>query len=62
MGNIVNEQKGECMEWIMKNMQDVKYKDEFKYREWIHRVIFYVVICINSLYWIIYGIVDYSEN
>ena len=29
MNEIVLEQKGECMEWIMKNMQDVQYKSEY---------------------------------
>ena len=62
MGVIVDEQKGECMEWIMKNMQDDDYKDKFKNREWKHRMFFYLIIFINSLIWVIYGMIDLSEN
>ena len=61
MNEIIQEQKGECMEWIMKNMQDVQYKDEFKYKEWKHRIVFYVIILINSLIWVAYGLIDVSK-
>lgn len=62
MVNIVNAQKGECMEWVMKNMQDVKYKDEFKYREKVHRIIFYIVIFVNSVFWAMYGVLSKTKN
>jgi hypothetical protein len=38
MGVIIQEQKGECMEWLMKEMQDEFNKNEFKYKEWKNRM------------------------
>ena len=46
----------------MKNMQDDEYKDDFKYREWKHRMVFYIIILINSIIWVIYGFIDLAEN